>query len=163
MTNSSKISAVGLLFALFFTFGCSGSRAPEKDQAGKTPVDYADAYFDAVNKDDFVTLKTLHTQGYYAQFASPAEDPSAVSTRFKEWFKKDKTTSHTIDLKQCAFYKTSAPGVYSVSTSTVRTEELANDLMKKLNLSSPMYKGQKELCFRIENGLWRLTEKTTGK
>jgi hypothetical protein len=163
MQNSYKLPVVGMLIALLFTFGCSGSRAPEKDQAGKTPVDYVDAYFEAVNTGDYVTLKALHTKGYYEQFSSRSDDPAGVSKRFQEWFEKEKTTSHTILPKQCAFFKANAPGVYSVSTSTVRTEEVATKLMKQLNASAPMYKGGPELCFRLENGLWRLTDKTTGK
>ena len=163
MKTSSKLPVIGMLIALLFTFGCSGSRAPEKDQAGKTPVDYVDAYFEAVNKDDYVALKALHTKGHYEQFTSRSDDPAGVSQRFKEWFANEKTTSHTVLPKQCAFFKTNAPGVYSVTVSTVRTEEQATLLMKKLNASAPMYKGGAELCFRLENGLWRLTGKTTGK
>jgi len=162
MNLLTKLPVIGLIIATLFTFGCSGSRAPEKDQAGKTPVDYADAYFEAVNKDDYVALQALHTKAYYADISPDAGASEAAIKRFKARFEMEKTTSHTLEPKQCAFYKNNAPGVYSVTFTTVRTEEVATQLAKRLNMPAPLYKGGKELCFRLENGIWRVTDKTRG-
>lgn len=135
----------------------------EKDSAGKTPFDYTEEYYAAINTDDIEAIKALYTKGYYDYIATRrGRLDEAKHELFEQKLesKMFKSSEYTLDPDRCGFHKTNADGVFSVCGKVIFTEEFAASYAKKSNMNWKHIND--EICFRLEDGLWRITDKTKG-
>ena len=131
--------------------GCSKPvKLPAKDKHGKLPQDYIAAYYEAMNKNDLKAYKSLLSRGRYNQivtkngFLKKANESLLLDYSLNQFYK---TTSYKIIPERCRFYKISAPGVFSVGVVAVRPNGKLND----------------EVCFKMFDNEWKLTDKMSGK
>ena len=137
-----------------------------EDGQGKTPFDYADIYFEAMNQGNTEKIKNLYSEGYFTSIVTrrglrDERDPSLWEKHIDRKIKR--TESYEINEAQCGFHENNAEGVYSASYKITMTEEFAKEFGEKfLKGRMPSKTGGMEICFRLENGVWRITDKLKG-
>ena len=75
----------------------------------------------------------------------------------RKMFKHD---SFSLTKKQCGFHKTNAPDVYSVSAKVLFKEDYKK-VFEELNGIKSAHIND-EVCFRLEEGVWKITDKIKG-
>lgn len=135
----------------------------EKDSAGKTPFDYAEEYYAAINRDDIEAIKALYTKGLYESIVTKRgflKEPKPELFEEKLENKMFKSSEYILNPNQCGFHKINADGVFSVCGKVIFTEEFAAAYSEKTDME--MKHVNDEVCFKMEDGLWRITDKMQG-
>ena len=133
------------------------------DSAGKTPNDYVADYYQAINDDDYDALQKMCTKGYYNSIVTKrgflkTPDPALFKKAFeRKMFKND---SFTISAKRSGFHKNNADGVYSVGAKVMFTADY-KPVFEKLNGFKSEHIND-EVCFKLEENLWKITDKIEG-
>ena len=139
------------------------SAAVLADGAGKTPNDYIVDYYKAINADDYDALQQMCTKGYHNSIVTKRgylkiADPSLFKKSFeRKMFKND---SFTITPKRSGFHKNNAEGVYSVGTKVIFTADY-KPVFEKLNGFKSEHIND-EVCFKLEENAWKVTDKLEG-
>lgn len=140
------------------------STSVKVDDHGKTPNDYIVDYYQAVNADDYQALQDMCTKGYYNAIVTKngflkTPDPDLFPKVFER--KMFKHTSFTITDRRSGFHtKVNAPNVYSVGCKVLFTETYKGEF-EKLNGFRAEHIND-EVCFKLEDGAWKLTDKIKG-
>lgn len=156
-------NVMSLLIIFSVIAGCS-SKGPQLDSKGKVPSDYAKEYYAAINRDDYSTLQKLYSQGYLLAITTKngflkSPDPSLFQQLIeKRMFKHNK---YIFNEKRSGFLKTNAESVYSFLAKVFFTDEYKRTFEKENKIKADYIND--ELCFKIENGLWRITDKLKGQ
>ena len=140
----------------------------ENDSRGKTPYDYAEEYYAAMNEEDFAALRALHADSYVNHFirnVPRSEKGKSESERFK--YKMNQRMRKSKELKPkpdwSGYLSNNAEGVFSVSYHLTYTDEFARkkekEALEKYGLDQPIKGMDTELCFKMIDGVWKITSK----
>ena len=138
----------------------------DKDSAGKTPFDYAEEYYAAINGDDIEAIKALYTKGLYSSIVTKRgflKEPKPELFEEKLERKMFKHSEYILNPEKCDFHKTNADGVFSVCGKVIFTEEYRAERKAKSPSGMDFPHINDEVCFRLEDGVWRITDKTKGQ
>jgi len=148
---------------LLISCGTGGSpAAAPKDSAGKTPADYARAYYDATNRDDLAAIQAMYTNGYYQAIVTKRgflqePDESLFARHMEQHMHKTRSVTET---KSGFFTPPNADGVYSFLAKIEFTDEYKPVFKERTGIDSPHLND--EVCFKLENGIWKITDKLQG-
>ncbi len=151
--------------------GCGGgsggadalvAAAVDKDSDGKVPADYAKAYYEAINKDDIEAIKAMCSEGYYTSIVTKRgflkePDESLFAKQMER--RMHKTTSVT-ETKSGFFTPPNAKGVYSYCAKIVFTDAYKPVFKERVGIDTANMND--EVCFKLDKGLWRITDKMEG-
>ena len=145
--------------------GCGKGGSPaavQKDSAGKTPADYTKAYYDAINSDDLAAIQAMCTDGYYKSIVTKRvflrePDESLFAKHMEQHMHKTKSVTET---KSGFFTPPNAEGVYSFLVRIEFTDEYKPVFKERTGIDSPHLND--EVCFKLENGVWKITDKLEG-
>ena len=169
------MKTLSLSLIIFAVISCGGqsSHAPEThtqastsvsaDSVGKTPNDYIVDYYKAINADDYDALQKMCSKGYYDSIVTKRGFlKTADSSLFKKSFERKmfKNDSFTISAKRSGFHNNNAEGVYSVCTKVMFTAAYKPEFEKNNGFKSEHIND--EVCFRLENNVWKVTDKLKG-
>lgn len=128
-----------------------------KDSKSRTPFDYADEYFDAMNQEDLARMQSLHTKEHYEYITTgrgflEESDPSRLEDKIK------KTESYEVNEKETEFVDSNPSGVFKAAYKITLTDEFAKEFGDK-HLGGKFFKGPAgfTLYFKLDDGIWRIT------
>ena len=164
ITKGKIMKNVMFLLIIFSVIAGCSPKGPQPDSTGKVPADYAKEYYAAINKDDYKTLKQLYSRGYLLSITTKngfLKSPDSLLFQQSIKRKMFKHNNYIFDQKRSGFSKTNADGVYSFLAKVFFTDEY-KQIFEKENKFKADYIND-EVCFKIENGVWRITDKFKGQ
>lgn len=151
-----------ILISLIFLVGC-GSTAPQKDAAQKEPSQYAAEYYAAINKEAIETIKGMYSQDYYKVIVTKIGFLKKPDEKLFEEHLRERMHKHREYLFQedrSGFHDNNVEGVYSYAAKVIFTDEYKKVFKERAGFASDHIND--EVCFKLEDGLWRITDKIHG-
>ncbi len=140
----------------------------EKDSQGKTPYDYAERYYTAINEEDFPTLRKLHADSYAEHVirnAPGGEKDKSDDERFAYGMNQRMHKSKDLIPRPDAsgFLRNNAEGVFSVAYKLIPTDEYARkrerEILERHGVKTPFDEINTALSFKMVDGVWKITNK----
>ncbi len=145
----------------------SGKRTGEmpdvdKDKNGKTPFDYVTDFYATVNDKDLDAFKNLYTQGYYEYIITRGSDTDPVRFKTNQFDGQYESKSVEIYADRSGFRNAKQLGIFTVSIKIHLTDSGSKAYEAKWK--HPPHEGAYNTMvhFRLENGVWRVTDSNNG-